>query len=65
MTDSARVTLRVIISKGVVMETSVLFVRDFPVDLRKRAKMQALKEDVSLKAIIIKAVEEYLKKVGG
>ena len=47
------------------METSVLFVRDFPVDLRKRAKMQALKEDVSLKAIIIKAVEEYLKKVGG
>jgi S-adenosylmethionine synthetase len=47
------------------MKTSVLLVKGFPVELRKRAKMQALKEDLSLKAIIIKAVEEYLKKVGG
>jgi hypothetical protein len=44
------------------METSVLLVKGFPVELRKQAKMQALREDTSLKDLIIKAVQEYLKK---
>ncbi len=33
--------------------------------LRKKAKMQALREETSLKDLVIRAVEEYLKKVGG
>jgi len=46
------------------METSVLLVKGFPVELRKKAKMQALKEDASLKDLVIRAVEEYLARVG-
>jgi len=45
-------------------ETCTLIVKGFPVELRKKAKMQALKEDTSLKDLVIKAVEEYLKKKG-
>jgi hypothetical protein len=47
------------------METSVLLVKGFPVELRKKAKMQALREDTSLKEIVIKALTEYLERVGG
>ena len=46
------------------MAKSVL-IRDFPEDLHQRAKLQAVKEYTTLKGIIIKALEEYLKKVGG
>ena len=41
---------------------STLFVRDFPEDLHKKAKMQALEEDLTLGQLIIKAVTEYLAK---
>jgi predicted HicB family RNase H-like nuclease len=46
---------------------ATLFVRDFPEDLHKKAKMQALEEDLTLGQLIIKAVEAYLKasKKGG
>ncbi len=37
-------------------------INDFPEDLHKRAKIQAAVEGTSLKAIIIKALTEYLKK---
>jgi len=36
--------------------------RDFPEDLHKQAKHQAVEEGISLKAIVIKALQEYLKK---
>jgi hypothetical protein len=47
---------------------TTLFVRDFPEDIHKKAKMRALEEDMTLGQLIIKAVEEYLKaskKKGG
>jgi len=46
------------------MAKSVL-IRDFPEDLHIKAKVQAAKEQTTLKGIIIKALEQYLKKVGG
>ena len=41
---------------------ATLFVRDFPEDLHKKAKIQALEEDRTLGQLVIKAVELYLKK---
>jgi predicted HicB family RNase H-like nuclease len=35
------------------------------ITLHKRAKLQAVKEEITLKAIVIKALTEYLEKVGG
>jgi hypothetical protein len=49
----------------VPMEKGVLLIKGFPMELRKKAKMQALREETSLKDLVIRAVEEYLKKVGG
>ena len=46
-------------------EMATIYMRDFPSDLHKRAKLQAVKEEISLKAIVIKALEQYLKKVRG
>jgi hypothetical protein len=40
---------------------ATVYVREFPEDLHKRAKMQALEEDLTLRELIIKAVEAYLK----
>ena len=42
----------------------VFMMRDFPEDLHTRAKVQAAEEKTTMKAIVIKALEEYLKKVG-
>jgi hypothetical protein len=50
---------------GDAMAIKVIQMRNFPADLHKRVKIQAAKEETTLKAIIIKALEEYLKKVGG
>ena len=44
--------------KGGSMAT--VYIRDFPEDLRKAARMQAIEEDISLKELVIKAVEKYL-----
>ena len=41
---------------------TTLFVRNFPEDLHKKAKMQALEEDMTLGELIIKAVEQYLAR---
>jgi predicted HicB family RNase H-like nuclease len=43
----------------------VVMMKEFPDDLHKRAKLQAVKEEITLKAIVIKALTEYLEKVGG
>ena len=39
--------------------------RDVPEDLHRRAKVQAAKEDTTIKGLIIRLLEEYLKEVGG
>ena len=36
--------------------------REVPDDLHRNAKVQAAMEGISLKALIIKALEQYLKK---
>jgi len=46
-------------------EIKVIQMRNFPADLHKRTKIQAAKEETTLKGIVIKALEQYLKKVGG
>jgi hypothetical protein len=38
--------------------------RDVPDELHRRAKAEAAMEGITLKALIIKALEEYLKKKG-
>jgi predicted HicB family RNase H-like nuclease len=42
-----------------------VIVKGFPEDLHHRAKVYAAKEKTTLKEVIIKALTEYLKKVGG
>ena len=44
---------------------ATLYVRDVPKDLHTRFKIQALKEGMTLQALVLKALEQYLKKVGG
>ena len=41
---------------------SIINIKDFPDDLHRTAKSEAALEGISLKALIIKALEEYLKK---
>jgi len=43
----------------------VFMMRDFPEDLHTRAKIQAAKEKTTMKEIVIRALTEYLEKVGG
>ena len=43
----------------------IVQIRNFPAELHKRTKIQAAKEETTMKAIIVKAITEYLKKVGG
>ena len=51
------------IAIGGQKDMATVFVRDFPEDLHKKAKMQALEEDMTLREFIIKTVAEYLKNV--
>jgi len=61
-----RVTAAYMRSHGKEDSTEVtIYIRGFPKDLAKIAKMQALKEETTLKGIVIKALTEYLEKVGG
>jgi predicted HicB family RNase H-like nuclease len=41
---------------------ATVYLRDFPEDLHRIVKAEAALEGITLKAIIIKALEEYLKK---
>ena len=42
---------------------ATIFIRDFPEDLHRGAKVQAAIEGISLKALVEKALTEYLKTV--
>jgi predicted HicB family RNase H-like nuclease len=44
---------------------ATVYMRDFPNDLHKRAKMQAVREETTLKEIVIRALTEYLERKGG
>ncbi len=44
---------------------AVISLKDFPDDLHRRTKVQAAKEGISIKALVIKVLTAYLKKVGG
>lgn len=46
-------------------EEKTITIRDFPVDLHKRAKAKAAMGEISLRQLFINAVTEYLKKKGG
>jgi predicted HicB family RNase H-like nuclease len=37
--------------------------RDIPTDLHKELKIQAVREGITLKELMLKALEEYLKSV--
>ena len=37
--------------------------RDIPVDLHKELKIQAVREGITLKELMLKALEKYLKSV--
>lgn len=41
---------------------TIINIKDFPEELHRKAKAEAALEGISLKALFIKAVEEYLQK---
>ena len=40
---------------------TTVYLRDFPVDLKRKAKSEAALMGISMKEIIIRALNEYLK----
>jgi hypothetical protein len=50
------------LTKEEIQEMAVINIKDFPDDLHRKAKSEAALEGISMKALFIKAVEEYLKK---
>ena len=59
---SLYISLVIKIVKGVKERMTIINIKDFPEDLHRKAKSEAALEGISLKALIIKAMEEYLKK---
>lgn len=50
------------IGKEIKESMAILNIKDFPDDLHRKAKAEAALTGISLKAFIIKVLEEYLKK---
>ena len=44
---------------------ATLYVRDVPKDLHTRIKIRAIKEGMTLQALVLRALEEYLEREGG
>ena len=44
---------------------ATVYIRNFPEDLRRKAKSEAALMGISMKEVIIRALTEYLKKKGG
>ena len=40
-------------------------IKNFPADLHKEIKLQAVREEISMKDLVVKVFTEYLKKKGG
>ena len=51
--------------KGGIKCMSTLYVRDVPKDLHSRVKIQAIKQGMTLQALVLKALTEYLEREGG
>mgnify|MGYP001550282687 CR=1 FL=1 len=41
---------------------AIINIKDFPDDLHRKAKSEAALEGISMKALFIKSIQEYLKK---
>ena len=48
-----------------VKNMSVVYLKDFPEDLHRKAKSEAALMGISMKELIIRALTEFLKKKGG
>ena len=59
---SSRIRLIGKIGKEIKEGMAILNIKDFPDDLHRKAKAEAALTGISLKAFIIKVLEEYLKK---
>ena len=59
---SLYISLIIKIVEGVKERMTIINIKEFPDDLHRKAKAEAALEGISLKALFIKAVEEYLKK---
>ena len=59
---SSRIRLIGKIGKEIKESMAILNIKDFPDDLHRKTKSEAALEGISLKALIIKALEEYLKQ---
>ena len=42
---------------------ATLYIRDVPKDLHKKIKIQAIKESMTIQALVIKALQIYLAEV--
>lgn len=42
-----------------------IYIREFPDNLHREAKIQAAREETTLRELVIKALTEYLKRKGG
>ena len=51
--------------KGVKERMTIINIKEFPEDLHRKAKAEAALEGIPLRVLIIKAIEEYLKKKKG
>jgi hypothetical protein len=50
---------------GNMEKTKRIVMKNFPVDLDRKAKAQAALEGITYKALVIKSLEAYLKTKGG
>ncbi len=49
--------------QGGHMDTKMIVIKGFPVNLDRKSKAQAALEGISFKALVIKALTEYLEKL--
>jgi len=42
-----------------------IFIKDVPIELGKRIKIEAIKKDMTIRNFIIVVIEAYLRTVGG
>lgn len=44
---------------------ATVYIRDFPEDLHRKVKSEAALRGMSMKDLVVKALEDYLKRKGG
>jgi predicted HicB family RNase H-like nuclease len=48
--------------EGDILMPKTIYIREFPDDLHKEAKIQAAREETTLRELVIKALTEYLRR---